>query len=606
MEQCTQDHFRINGTESYFLQQIYRNMFCFKKDQVIQIEGDYNSLSFKQLQIEMFECQGKSCKSTDEIKRRLNNCYLQIYFTDKNIISTNLENPIQNFARSNFYIAGNDFSKTINMYMLQNLISTDVGVIVDDVKNRLEISYSEDRESVVSRTSNRIFVIQMALKPSKQMNYYRKYLSLSQVLSQIGGIYNILFAVGCFICRPYAKLQYKKNLINTVFGFQYINEDQQSQQNQSNCIENASDHQKEQNPFKTNFINNSQIESNDKSNQSINLKNKAFSQPQQESNNKNSISKNTQTANKKTLNLQISQKQEIQNSNADIEKNLKQSEAIKNEIILKDIFKQTFEELKLNTTDYFKYYLSFFICKKKKKSQIIDYGLQKLYNHLDIYYIVNKLLEFEKLKRLILSENQIKLFDYIPKPIFHIDKQNQLQLQNDSDEFCTGILYEDNRSLLKKAEDAQEAYNNIIKNPNRQPLDEKLINFLHPKLVYLLNENSFDRTLINQENLSKLKQRKSIFTPLAKFKTLSNVNSATKIEFQSPNSRFFPENLVQSFHKSDYIDNDIIMGDNNTNIDIDFSIEKNKLELYQSNINTIAMINKQQKQFANKRGFNNA
>ncbi|EAS03362.1 transmembrane protein, putative (macronuclear) [Tetrahymena thermophila SB210] len=610
LEQCTKDHFRIDGTQDYFTKQIYNNMFCFKMDQVIQLEGDYNSLSFKELQIEMFECQGSTCKSPDQVKRRLNNCYLQVYFTDKNIISTNLQNPIQNFAKSNFYIAGNDFSKTINLYMLQNLISSEVGVLFDDIKNRLEITYSGDRESVVSRTTNRIFLLQMTLQPSKQMNYYRKYLSLSQVLSQIGGIYNILFAIGCFVCRPYAQLQYKKNLINTVFGFQYINNDQQIQQNQFSCIEKEND-QKVQKLFQTN-INNSQIE-HDKSIQSINLKNKAQSQLQSESNNlvnsnKNIItnSKNSQNCskiNKKLNKFQISQCQDYQSNTFEVEKNNKQTENAKNEIVLKDFFKQTFDELKLNTCDYFKYYLSWFICKRKNKSQIIDYSLQKLYNHLDIYYIMNKLIEFEKLKRLLLTENQLKLFDYIPKPIFNIDNENQLIIQNDQDESNTGILYEDNRSLLKKAEEAQEAYNNLMSNPHRQLLDEKLISFLHPKLVCLLNENSFDKLLINQENLSKLKLRKSLFTPLGKFKTNTNVNSASRIDFIQ-NNRMFSDNLVQSCEKSSYIDNEVVFEDNKI-FDIDFDLDKNKLDEYQSNFNTISMINQQQKKFINKNEVQN-
>jgi hypothetical protein len=35
---------------------------------------------------------------------------------------------------------------------------------------------------------------------------------------------------------------------------------------------------------------------------------------------------------------------------------------------------------------------------------------------MDITNIINKLFEFEKLKHFLLNENQLKLFDYIPRP----------------------------------------------------------------------------------------------------------------------------------------------------------------------------------------------
>jgi hypothetical protein len=35
---------------------------------------------------------------------------------------------------------------------------------------------------------------------------------------------------------------------------------------------------------------------------------------------------------------------------------------------------------------------------------------------MDITNIINKLFEFEKLKHFLLDENQLKLFDYIPRP----------------------------------------------------------------------------------------------------------------------------------------------------------------------------------------------
>jgi hypothetical protein len=36
---------------------------------------------------------------------------------------------------------------------------------------------------------------------------------------------------------------------------------------------------------------------------------------------------------------------------------------------------------------------------------------------MDIIYIIRKLIELDKLKELLLTPDQIKLFDYMPKPM---------------------------------------------------------------------------------------------------------------------------------------------------------------------------------------------
>ncbi|EAS03361.2 transmembrane protein, putative (macronuclear) [Tetrahymena thermophila SB210] len=591
MERCTKEHFLIDGTQSYFLQQDYDHMYCFNKDSVLYLEGDYNQLDYKQLQFEVLECQGTNCKDQQSINHKLNNCYMQVFFTDKNIISTDVKNPLQSYARSNFYIAGTTFTKAINMYMIQTQIQTDEGIIYDDYQSISAITYSNDRESVVSKTTNRIFLLQISLQPNKQLNYIRKYLSLSQMLSQIGGIYNILFAFGCFICRPYAKLQYKRNLMNSVFGFQYINSSDQSNLNLVDQKNLTDIKEKEQSsPFvNSNNQQNATFEKNSSQTDKRLRATTNISQKTSKQSRRNSINlAENEKIEEKAFNCSIKQKK---NQSINSIKNTDKNGIKENELIFKKFFQQTFEELRLNTCDYFKYYLSYIICRKKNKSQIIDYGLQKLYNHLDIYYIINKLIEFEKLKKLLLNENQIKLFEYIPKPIISINKANQEIIQTQSNQSDTGILYEDNRTIIQKAEDAQEAYNKIINNPNRQLLDERLISLLHPKLVDLLNENSFDKLQDNQDKIRKLQYRKSIFTPQNKLFN-QTLNTLTKFDSQSPNNTYQTEKICQYELDSFQLEQEITSENSSVKNKED---NHNKVNTYQMNFKSILNMKQTQK-----------
>lgn len=40
---------------------------------------------------------------------------------------------------------------------------------------------------------------------------------------------------------------------------------------------------------------------------------------------------------------------------------------------------------------------------------------------MDMIYIINKLQEVEKLKQVLLNEDQLRLFDYLPKPVISED-----------------------------------------------------------------------------------------------------------------------------------------------------------------------------------------
>lgn len=51
--------------------------------------------------------------------------------------------------------------------------------------------------------------------------------------------------------------------------------------------------------------------------------------------------------------------------------------------------------------------------------------MNKINNSLDITYIVKKLQEIDKLKMILLSPDQIKLFDFLPKPNIDLNSNNK-------------------------------------------------------------------------------------------------------------------------------------------------------------------------------------
>jgi hypothetical protein len=77
---------------------------------------------------------------------------------------------------------------------------------------------------------------------------------------------------------------------------------------------------------------------------------------------------------------------------------------------------------------------------------------------LDISYIIKKLIEIEKLKLILLTPDQVKMFDYLPKPTI---PQN-LKLNDDQE--INYIFFSDDIPFKMRIQKALTAYKNTRNN----------------------------------------------------------------------------------------------------------------------------------------------
>ncbi|KAL4441428.1 hypothetical protein ABPG74_013723 [Tetrahymena malaccensis] len=168
---------------------------------------------------------------------------------------------------------------------------------------------------------------------------------------------------------------------------------------------------------------------------------------------------------------------------------LKENNIKKKKKMTKDIDKLLQKQTKSMEIGFWQYLISY-ICpfgRLKKKKQIIDYSIDKLYENLDILQILKRLIEVEKLKRLFLDQDQIKLFDYLPKPTINFgftqNLQEQTQHQDAFQNQEINLLYQDGRSEFQKIKDAYEAYKNILAKKDFSNLDQKIIDMIDQNIV---------------------------------------------------------------------------------------------------------------------------
>ncbi|KAL4486164.1 hypothetical protein ABPG72_012217 [Tetrahymena utriculariae] len=145
--------------------------------------------------------------------------------------------------------------------------------------------------------------------------------------------------------------------------------------------------------------------------------------------------------------------------------------------------------LQISSWDYLKSLLFCYFSKfYNNRKKIIDYSIQKLYLYIDIFNIINKLNEIEKLKRLILDEDQLNLFNYLPKPTISADILSKYDFQQKRQE--VDLIYQDTRPELQKASESFQAYENILSKQDLTTLDQKLINQIDPSLKAIFQDTA--------------------------------------------------------------------------------------------------------------------
>jgi len=106
----------------------------------------------------------------------------------------------------------------------------------------------------------------------------------------------------------------------------------------------------------------------------------------------------------------------------EIEKNLKcEKKTVKRtDSVLqaaRELFKVTRRIIKYTFVDFFLHIVLPWGRNIREKRALVEQGVNKVIGHLDVLFILNKLLEIDKLKSVIFDEDQLHLFEYIPKPV---------------------------------------------------------------------------------------------------------------------------------------------------------------------------------------------
>lgn len=107
--------------------------------------------------------------------------------------------------------------------------------------------------------------------------------------------------------------------------------------------------------------------------------------------------------------------------------------------------------------------------KTAEKMHVIEQGIKHINDRLDIFNVLTKLREIDKLKALLLDDGQETLFNNLPKPVLHNSWKSELENKNDV--YGRLINPAPNSSIL----DLKDAYLTVRNREDKTEIDAKLL-----------------------------------------------------------------------------------------------------------------------------------
>jgi len=539
---CSEDDFADDP--SIYTTLSLSNMYCLE-DSNFELKGYWDEPEMIYASIEMMLCNNElsnanvSCKSYEEMGNQINGYTFNVYYYDTIFDSSNQLTPLKKVIVNEWTYIDIRIRKETEI-LIENLNSqTDDGLLFENwnyINDQQYVSKNSDFNFADENDTSLPRVTFSFVAAKTERNIQRIYLKISDLLANIGGISHTLMIIGVVLVKMQRDFLIKKTILNSLYSFKIKKNGKNKKSPLSNPnkflselrIETKLLECKTQKTFKTietdlNIIN--QVKSN------LSANTKPTRKTQEDPLEKVSSKKCDFTQiQKKILREDIDEMQkvdsEIDCNNIElrekiipIKKVTSFSDKIKNtrrkgklgllslryenqmkhkaQAIMKfQEYKQKLlnnRNLTLNECEYsfWKMKRALVFWKNKETDEvgakIFEKSKEIFEKNIDIIEIVKKLQEIEKLKTIIFDENQLKLFNFISKPLVYLndDQVNKKFTKTRTVKIDLNLKQENDRDMVTNLLHHFEQLKNEEK---LTEVDKKLLDCLDRDLEGFLEE----------------------------------------------------------------------------------------------------------------------
>ncbi|KAL4448782.1 hypothetical protein ABPG74_012871 [Tetrahymena malaccensis] len=514
MKTCDEKDIGIPSVKPYFSKLNMKDLYCLEQGQDIYIEGDYDAQSFAQVFVYVEKCTNGTvpniiCKPIDVIDQKLKLSKIQMFLSNTIVDPLNHENPFSSKGMNLYTQTSSSFPKEVQLYFTNQYIQDDIGFMFREIKQKHSFIFTIQQETSFFSNYNVLARILIRLQKQKENLMQRRYQKFQDIVAQIGGLMKLLTTIGSIITYRFTSLYLYKAIGDEILIYDDTNikkfkGEKVSPKNQKKKIKKN----ESQKQIKNEIINSEKILSKNDLLQIRSLS--SFEQNEQK--NDNFIQANNNNVQCKQIQLKKIEFPQQSNQINLSEIILRKSKLLLSTIEQQNVFKVIKNKIQYNFFDYFKQLFAPFLQNEDYRAKLVQKGIQTIEKQLDIIFILNKLNEIDKLKTIILDQDQLKVFNNIPKPVISDaqffqnenktkEQNNQILTQNLKQQTENQIYDEaqSQKSESSKAEDAIQGLQKIINNDKLTKIDKALIQIIDPNI--LSNE-----MIQSQNNLPKIKK----------------------------------------------------------------------------------------------------
>lgn len=509
----------VNFNQSLYQTLRLEGSYCLQ-NKSLDLEGYWDEDFVSYVMINIYQCENETsngkCKSQEEIDSFFRDPVFPKYFVafyhDAQIDFYDYQNPMKTVYKTDFIAIDANFRKKTQFYFKTAHLTTDDGIIFSSLSTQSDFMFHSKESDFLSRTTLIDPYAQFTFFASKEeVRCTRRYQKLPEILGSLTGIAHLIM----FICMLVSNLGTYISTLETISNQLYVFPDIQ----QKKIIENNQQIQKHKMQF-----------SNKKRLLTMIMEKPIFSPHVISSNNKDDI-QSSRIINFAAPDIQIEKKSfpnaltasilpkpsskinflnELQcqkyseNKCFGSEKgdneldSSKRLESVKSKFGLKFTkkilganinipYETKKNRLKLSFFGYLEYLFRTVLCLKKLPEHVIISKAENAFrNDMDIVNIITKLHDFEKLKILLLNEDQLFLFNYLSKPLITFNDGESSALNeenlNQSHLKMSKLMSYRYRGISKNMNEIEESYNRVHEAKNSDKINQKLIELFDQKV----------------------------------------------------------------------------------------------------------------------------
>ena len=406
MEICNESHIERldNVYQEYFRKKTLANFFCIPKNlKNLTMEGGFDQDAFQTIKFSFSICKNNElrndCLEKDIIKDSMRRGFIGVYFLDIAVDAGNYDQPKKLIPKELFTNFVIDFQKELDIYFQNNFLVSEEGWIFDKIVEEKMVNYDESHELNFMVEDDEFLQVFLKIKQIKSI-FGRRYSKIQDLLGLMGGFLNIFYLFGFLLNLLYARLIIITDILLDIFTIKISSsKDVKTPLNLNTVVDNINnviDSPKtcERQFFRADYHLKELTE----------IKNKELLINFEDDDCKSA----PHLTDLKEMEMDLGKGGE-KRANFNITDSIIHQEE-SNE--LKEI-----QILNLSFMDYVYIYSGLFKTpEREQKKLMINKGMEILKKCLDVKYIIQKFYEIEKLKNLLLSDSQLDLFTFLPKP----------------------------------------------------------------------------------------------------------------------------------------------------------------------------------------------